>query len=67
MSQTTASMPGATKEHAPERRPKASRPGLRRRRLTGLIFAAPLIVYLVLFYAYPLAVNVSMQREEGGR
>ena len=28
--------------------------------LTGLIFAAPLIVYLLLFYAYPLAVNVSM-------
>ena len=45
---------------APARRPKASRPRLRRRHLTGLTFAAPLIVYLVLFYAYPLAVNVSM-------
>jgi multiple sugar transport system permease protein len=60
MSQTTASMPGDTKQPAPARRPKASRPRLRRRHLTGLIFAAPLIVYLVLFYAYPLAVNVSM-------
>ena len=60
MSQTTASRPGATMEPARARRRKVPRPRLRRRRVTGLIFASPLIVYLILFYAYPLAVNVSM-------
>ena len=60
MSQTTASRPGATMQPARARRRSAPRRRLRRRRVTGLVFAAPLIVYLVLFYAYPLAVNVSM-------
>ena len=61
MSQTTASRPRRARwsRHA-QGAAKAPRPRLRRRRVTGLVFAAPLIVYLVLFYAYPLAVNVSM-------
>ncbi len=32
----------------------------RRRQWTGVAFVAPLVVYLVVFYAYPLVENVSM-------
>jgi multiple sugar transport system permease protein len=61
MSQTTASRPGGTIQPARDVQPqRPRRRRLRRRHVTGLVFAAPLIVYLLLFYAYPLAVNVSM-------
>ncbi|NHA68621.1 sugar ABC transporter permease [Phycicoccus sp. CMS6Z-2] len=36
------------------------RPRRRRRRWAGVAFVAPLVVYLVVFYAYPLVENVSM-------
>lgn len=43
-------------------RPTATRPPRRIRPTTwaGIAFAAPLVVYLLVFYAYPLAENVSM-------
>ncbi|MEU0315474.1 sugar ABC transporter permease [Nocardioides sp. NPDC006273] len=42
--------------------PAASRPRRRhhRRRWAGVAFVAPLVTYLVVFYAYPLVENVSM-------
>ncbi|WP_235950527.1 carbohydrate ABC transporter permease [Phycicoccus flavus] len=66
MSRNSAATPTlerrATRAAAADRVADAAgdRPRRRRRRWAGVAFVAPLVVYLVVFYAYPLVENVSM-------